>query len=131
MEALGQVAGPRQEREAQRQERKEMIAGDVVLLNFPFSVLTGAKLRPVVVLAVVDRDEFIACMITSKDKGDQGAVALTNRSFAEGGLRVTSYARPGKLFTAHRSIVVRRVAQLQSNVRDELRDAVIEIIQRG
>jgi mRNA interferase MazF len=72
-----------------------MIAGDVVLLNFPFSDLTGAKLRPVVVLAVVDRDEFIACMITSKDKGDRRAVTLTNRSFADGGLRVTSYARPG------------------------------------
>lgn len=45
-----------------------MIAGDVVLLNFPFSDLSGVKLRPVVVIAVVDREDFITVQITSQRK---------------------------------------------------------------
>lgn len=86
-----------------------MTAGDVVLLNFPFSDLSGAKLRPVVVLAVVDREDFIAVQITSQRKADRGAVELTNKSFTDGGLRVASFARSAKLFTAHRKVVVKRV----------------------
>lgn len=108
-----------------------MTAGDVVLLNFPFSDLSGAKLRPVVVLAVVDRDEFIACLITSKQKAERRTIELNASSFLQGSLRLTSYARPGKLFTADRRIVVKRVARLHNHVRDELRRAVVEIIRKG
>jgi mRNA interferase MazF len=77
-----------------------MTAGDVVLLNFPFSDLSGAKLRPAVVVAVVDRDEFVACMITSKRKSAGPSIERIDRSFKRGGLRIMSFARPGKLFTA-------------------------------
>jgi mRNA interferase MazF len=107
-----------------------MRAGDVVLLNFPFSDLSDAKLRPGVVLAVVDRDDFIAVQITSKEKGDAYAVELSGRSFAEGGLRMTSFARAGKLFTAHRKVVVRRVAQLSEDALEQIRETVIRLIRR-
>ena len=62
---------------------REMTAGDVVLLNFPFSDLSAAKVRPAVVLAVVDREDFIAVQITSKRKSDRNAIELSDKSFAE------------------------------------------------
>jgi mRNA interferase MazF len=108
-----------------------VIAGDVVLPTFPFSDLSGAKLRPVVVLAVVDKDEFVACQITSKRKSDRRSVELTAASFAAGGLRLTSFVCPGKLFTAHRKVVVKRVGRLKDHVRDEIRDNAIEVIRNG
>jgi len=67
-----------------------MIAGDVVLLNFPFSDLSGAKLRPVLVVAVVDREECVVCQITSQQKRDPRAVELAADAFSDGGLRKTS-----------------------------------------
>jgi len=50
-----------------------MMAGDVVLIRFPFSDLSGAKLRPAVELAVIDRRVSVACQITTK-RSDGNAV---------------------------------------------------------
>lgn len=107
-----------------------MIAGDVVLLTFPFSDLSGSKLRPAVVLAVVDRDEFIVCQITSKRKSDARALELSSVNFTSGGLRITSFARPAKLFTVHRTLVVRRVAVLRSERLEAIRAAVVRAIEQ-
>lgn len=108
-----------------------MTSGDVVLLHFPFSDLSGSKLRPAVVLAEVERGDFIACQITSNRDADSEAVELTAVSFAAGSLRTTSFARPGKLFTAHRSIVAKRVARLNDATRDAVKAKTVAIIQRG
>ncbi|MGH7962761.1 MAG: MazF family transcriptional regulator [Candidatus Binatia bacterium] len=77
----------------------------VVSVRFPFSDLSRTKLRPAVVLADVGRDDWILCQVTSKPYGDARAIALTGESFATGSLRMTSYARPEKLFTANRDLV--------------------------
>ncbi len=82
-------------------------AGDVVLLPFPFSDLTGAKQRPVLLLANVGRGDWIACQITSNPYGDPQAIMLGDDAFSEGGLQRVSYLRPGKLFTANEGLMAR------------------------
>src|SRR5438093_8122915 len=108
-----------------------MTAGDVVLLNFPFSDLSAAKVRPAVVLTVVDREDFIAVQITSKRRSDRNAIELSDKSFAEGGLHMTSFARGGKVMTVHRKVVIKRVGRLRDDVRNEIRDAVVRVIRGG
>ena len=108
-----------------------MIAGDVVLLDFPFSELSGSKLRPAVVLAVIDRGDFVACQVATERHKDPNAIALKNADYAQGSLRINRVVRPGKLFTANRSIVKKRVAQLKSASKDRIRDAVIRILKSG
>lgn len=108
-----------------------MTAGDVLLLKFPFSDLSGAKLRPVLVLALADRDEYIFCQITSQRRTDRRAIELTDDSFDEGGLRKSSFVRPTKMFTAHRSRMIRRVGRLKDNVKSAVREAVIQLIRKG
>ncbi len=108
-----------------------MTSGDVVLLNFPYSDLSGSKFRPAVILAEIGRDDFIACQIASNRAADPAALELTTASFAAGGLKAVSYARPGKLFTAHQSLFARRVARLNDALRDQIKNATIEIIRRG
>ena len=108
-----------------------MKSGDVVLLNFPFSDLSGTKLEAAVVVADVGRDDFIACQITSNLDADLRAVELIAASFAVGGLRVVSYARPGKLFTAHRSLFVRRIARLTESARDQIKTSIIDLVRQG
>jgi mRNA interferase MazF len=53
----------------------------VVVVAFPFSDLSGAKLRPAVVLVAAGRDDWILCQITSNPHGDINAVSLTDQSF--------------------------------------------------
>ena len=104
-------------------------AGAVVLVPFPFSDLSQAKLRPAIVLADVGRDDWILCQITSTPYGDPRALPLADADFATGSLHVASYARPGKLFTAHRRLMVSRVGQLNRQPFQHIVDAVIDILR--
>ncbi|MBI4481381.1 MAG: type II toxin-antitoxin system PemK/MazF family toxin [Acidobacteria bacterium] len=87
-------------------------AGAVVPVPFPFSDLSSAKLRPAVALAEAGRDDWILCQITSNPYGDPHAIQLTDDSFQTGSLRVASYARPSKLFTANATLIVGEVGTL-------------------
>jgi mRNA interferase MazF len=106
-------------------------AGSVVLVPFPFSDLSHAKLRPAAVLAEAGRGDWILCQITSNPYGDAAAIALTDDSFASGSLRVSSYARPGKLFTASRDLMVARVGVLRAESLNWIVESVVKILRAG
>lgn len=59
------------------------------------------------------------------------AIPLDAADFARGSLRLASYARPGKLFTAHTSLVAGDVGELQPAKYSAVRDAVVRMIQKG
>ncbi len=105
--------------------------GEVVLVRFPFSDLSDAKLRPAVVLADVGRGDWVLCQITSNPYGDSHAVTLTDSSFTAGSLHVDSYARPGKLFTASCHILERQVGTLYPEKLKETVEVVISILRAG
>jgi mRNA interferase MazF len=92
--------------------------GAVVLVPFPFSDKSQAKLRPAVVLAKAGRGDWILGQITSNAYGDAQAIELTTGSFTAGSLRMTSYARPGKLFTANRDLMTTEVGVLRGVPRE-------------
>jgi mRNA interferase MazF len=106
-------------------------AGQVVLVPFPSSDLTRTKMRPAVVLADAGRDDWILCQITSNPYGDVRSVSLTTKDFSQGSLRVSSYARPGKLFTANQSLIAENIGQLNQRVTNNLLEAVIHLIQEN
>ena len=103
-------------------------AGAVVLVPFPFSDLSQAKLRPTVVLANAGRGDWILCQVTSNPHSDARAITLVDASFATGTLRVTSYARPGKLFTANRNLMVAQVGSLKAKPLKQIIEAVVDIL---
>jgi mRNA interferase MazF len=104
-------------------------AGSVVLVPFPFSDLSQSKLRPAVVLADAGRGDWILCQITSSPYSDAAAVQLVNADFEKGSLRVVSYARPGKLFTANQQLLVSEVGILSGATFDRVLRAVIGVLR--
>jgi len=106
-------------------------AGAVVLVPFPFSNLAQAKLRPAVVLADAGRGDWILCQVTSNPYADANAVELTATSFAQGSLRITSYARPGKLFTASQELIVSGAGALKTFAFQIVIESVIHILRTG
>ena len=106
-------------------------AGQVVVVQFPFSDLTASKVRPAIVLAEAGREDWVLCQITSKSYGDPRAIQLDAADFANGSLRLTSYARPGKLFTAHASLVAGLVGELRIGKYATIRDTVVRMIEKG
>ena len=103
--------------------------GAVVLVPFPFSDPSQTKVRPAVCLAGAGRGDWILCQITSNPNGDPNAIKLGGADFAQGSLNLTSYARPGKLFTASAGLILRSVGLLKPEILDQLRAAVVEILQ--
>ncbi|WP_161967364.1 type II toxin-antitoxin system PemK/MazF family toxin [Fimbriiglobus ruber] len=104
-------------------------AGEVVLIPFPFSDLSQSKVRPAVCLADAGRGDWILCQITSSPYGDPAAVSLGAADFASGGLLVASFARPGKLFTAHEGLLVRTVGSLTPAAFGRVLTAVVTVLQ--
>ncbi len=82
-------------------------------------------------LAQAGRGDWLLCQITSKSYGDPRAIHVAAADFAHGSLRVTSFARPGKLFTAHASLVAGEIGALKSANFSTIRDAVVRLIQSG
>ena len=103
--------------------------GSVVLVRFPFSDLSASKRRPAVVLADAGRGDYVLAQVTSKPYADPDAVELTRASFARGGLSLTSYARPGKLFTANGALIVREVGALTDAALKDLVAAVVRLLE--
>ena len=103
--------------------------GAVVLVRFPFSDLSQSKLRPAIVLANAGRGDQILCQVTSKPYGDAGAVELDDTSFASGSLRIVSYARPGKLFTASHELVTSQAAVLRPDTFRRVIEAVVHLLR--
>lgn len=102
----------------------------VVLVRFPFSDLTRAKLRPALVLAAAGRGDYVLCQITSNPYTDSRAVELSGNAFQEGSLQRTSYARPGKLFTANRSLIARVVGSLESRSHEKVVAGVVALLRQ-
>ncbi len=82
----------------------------IVVIPFPFSDLSSRKLRPALVIARAEKDDWLLCQITSKQYSDPNAVKLDKGDLDKGTLHLVSYARPMKLFTANQSLLVKRVA---------------------
>lgn len=102
--------------------------GSVVLVPFPFSDLSRSKLRPAVVPADAGRGDWVLCQITSKPYGDPKAVGIHQGDFDEGGLRLGSFARRGKLFTAHETLLRGEAGRLRSAAFDRIRAAVLSVL---
>ena len=103
--------------------------GSVVLVRFPFSDLSASKLRPAIVLAGVERDDWILCQITSNPYSDARAVLIDESDFASGNLMRASYARPGRLFSANTSLMQRVVGDLKQPKLTDVVDAVVAILR--
>ncbi len=103
--------------------------GTVVLVPFPFSDLSQAKDRPALVIVEAGRGDWLLCQITSNPYSDPRAIELTDTDFVRGSLKITSYARPGKLFTANKSLIIREVGQLRPEAFEPIVQAIIRLIQ--
>lgn len=106
-------------------------AGSVVLVPFPFSDLSQSKRRPAVVLADAGRGDWILCQVTSNPYSDSLAVRLEDSDFARGSLRIVSFARPAKLFTANEALFVSEVGALHPNALKQISDEVVSLVQRS
>lgn len=106
------------------------VKGEVVVVPFPFSDLSNVtKRRPALVVANLESDDLILCMITSKETAaDKYSIELKSSDFQTGSLDKDSLIRPNRLFTADSKIIVRAAGKLKRDKMTEVSNRLIEII---
>jgi len=107
----------------------QFIKGEVVIIPFPFSDLSGSKRRPTFVMVDLEGDDIVLCQIISHFSKDRYAIPIKNEDFQKGNLiNDVSYIRPNRIFTADKKIIVRSTGILQESKTKEVSDIVIKLL---
>jgi mRNA interferase MazF len=105
------------------------VSGEIVVVPFPFTDLTSAKIRPALVLASAGRGDIILCQITSQAGSHAEAVPIRAPDFASGALPHDSFALPHRIVTANETCVRRAVGRLAPEKLRHIRERVCAVIR--
>ena len=95
-----------------------MLKGDLVLINFPFTDLSGSKLRPAIVLTQTNLD-LTVCFITTQIQWREQTDVLLNPN-STNGLKCISLVRLSKIATLDKSLSKGLLGRLNQNELSEL-----------
>lgn len=104
---------------------------DIVLIPFPYSDLTGSKLRPALIISnkkLNITEDRICCLITSNKPKD--GILITNNSFQEGKLQFESWIKPHRLFIINEKIVKKKLCKIKDEFHDTIVASINEYIKK-
>jgi mRNA interferase MazF len=104
------------------------VKGDVVVVPFPFSNLSSYKRRPALVLINLPGPDIVLCQITSKHRKDEYSILLNKEDFVQGGLDRISCVRIDRIFTAEKSIILRKAGNINTQKLVEVKNAFISLL---
>ncbi|MBI2120399.1 MAG: type II toxin-antitoxin system PemK/MazF family toxin [Parcubacteria group bacterium] len=99
--------------------------GSIVLIPFPFTDLSGKKLRPALILssASVKNDDIIVAFISSQ-KGKAGAFDMSvkegEKSFLATGLKISSIIKVSKIATLDKKTCLGELGSIDASIRKEV-----------
>ena len=99
--------------------------GDVILVPFPFTDLSGQKVRPALIICPnpVGNDvllAFISSVIPATPEATDHVLDTTRPAFPQTGLKAVSVFRMSKLATLHRSLILRRLGSAAPDLQKAL-----------
>lgn len=98
-----------------------MRKGSVVLVPFPFTDLSGQKVRPAVVLHAAGKGEdFVAAFVSSVPAKRVSAFEVAIGPSAENGLKVPSRIRVDKIATLEKRIAVGTIGTVESGTMGQI-----------
>ncbi len=98
---------------------------EIVLLPFPYSDLTGSKLRPAIVISNENlnrTEDRLCCLITTQIR--KGDLIIENKDFVSGKLPHKSAARPYRIFTIDKRIIKKILCKVSDKFFDKLLEAI-------
>jgi mRNA interferase MazF len=106
---------------------------DIVLINFPFSDLSGAKVRPALVISNQGYNtkslDTVVLALTSNLSASNYKVFVSNQDLESGRLPVDSAIRVDKPFSVLQSKILKVQAKILWVKFDEVRAAIAQLIQ--
>ena len=104
-----------------------MNKGDIVLIPFPFTDLSGNKNRPAIIL-IDSKDDITVCFITTQLKW-QSEFDISIQPSDLNGLKKTSLIRLNKITTIDKDLIIGRLGSLDDTYLDLLNRNLIQILK--
>ena len=104
-----------------------MAKGEIVLITFPFTDLSGSKLRPAVILADTSLD-FTVCFITTQVQWQEATDVLLSPTLTNG-LKKNSLIRTSKIATLDKSLAKGLLGQLSQTELVDLDNKLKVLLQ--
>ncbi len=97
--------------------------GSVVLVRYPFSDLTSAKVRPAIAVSTShqSQDVFVVPLTSKTDRLLTGEFVMND--WKEAGLNVASAVKRG-LFTIHQDLIIKKVGAISSQDASQLEQSM-------
>ena len=102
------------------------VAGEVVVIPFPRTDVSGGKRRPALVIEDLPGADLILCQITSRAHHDAFSVPLDSSDFERGQLGQPGFIRPQRLFTLEHHLILNSIGKVQAAKLDEVLGRVRE-----
>ena len=101
-----------------------MKKGDIVLIKFPFTDFSSAKLRPALIITDESKSEdfilaFITTQLEQKEKYDV-LLSIKFEDFQKTGLKKESILKLNKLTTLNKRMIVGKIGFLKGKLIDEV-----------
>jgi mRNA interferase MazF len=104
-----------------------MNKGDIILLPFPFTDLSGGKIRPAVIL-IVSEDDITVCFLTTQLKlFSEFDISIEPSEM--NGLKKTSMIKTNKLATIDKELIIGRIGILEDHYIDMLNQNLLRILK--
>ncbi len=103
--------------------------GDIILIKFPFTDVSGAKKRPALVLHDTDDNDIIICRITSQIKESRFDIEITDQKAA--GLKLPSIIRLHKIVTIEKTLVDKKMGALSETDAKSVESLIKDIISKS
>jgi mRNA interferase MazF len=104
-----------------------MNKGDIVLIPFPFTDLSGNKFRPAVIL-IDSEDDVTVCFITTQLTW-KSEFDITLQPSEFNGLKKKSLVRLNKFATIDKELIIGRLGTLEGNYIKLMNKSLIKILK--
>ena len=106
---------------------------EIVLVPFPYSDLSSAKRRPVLIVSNDDYNkkfqDVVVCVITSNQYKDAYSLALENEDLEIGVLPESSIVKTHKLFTIHQGKIIKKFSLVKTEYFEQIADKIKTLIE--
>lgn len=108
---------------------ERFVAGEIVVLDFPFSDLRQFKRRPALIIKVLRGEDLIICQITATSKEKSVEIPLINKDFDKGGLKKDSFVRIDKITTIKNTRIKYKIGLLKLEKFREILEKLCDFLK--
>lgn len=105
---------------------------DIVLVYYPFSNISGYKLRPAVIISNnnynKNNEDLLLIGITSSDKSRNYIIDILNSDLVEGNLLLDSKIKVDHLLLAEKTIIKKKIAKISDALFAKVKEKLNELI---